>query len=76
MFHVSLLKDWRIASLQDDQLVPTDVPKVEEPYDEIERILRWKNVKRSKKILKEYLILWRGYPIEEASFTVQSSRSA
>ena len=38
MFHVSLLKDWRTASLQEDQPVPTDVPEVEEPYYEIERL--------------------------------------
>ena len=69
MFHVSLLKDWRTADLHEDQAVPADdVPDVEEPYYEIERILRWRKVKRNKKILKEYLVLWKGYPIEEASW--------
>ena len=50
MFYVSLLKDWRTASLQEDQPVPTDVPNVEEPYYEIERILRWRKVKRNNLI--------------------------
>ena len=69
VFHVSLLKDWRTADLHEDQAVPADeVPDVEEPYYEIERILRWRKVKRNKKILKEYLVLWKGYPIEEASW--------
>ena len=45
-----------------------DAPDVEEPYYEIERILRWRKVKRNKNILKEYLVLWKGYPIEEASW--------
>ena len=40
VFHVSLLKDWKTASLQQDQPVPADdVPEVEEPYYEIEKIL-------------------------------------
>ena len=67
VFHVSLLKDWRTASLQEDQPVSTDVPEVEEPYYEIEKILRWRKIKRNKKLFKEYLVLWKGYPITEAS---------
>ena len=68
MFHISLLKDWKTADLQEDQPAPTDdVPDVEEPYYDIERILWWRKVKRGRKILKEYLILWKRYPVEEAS---------
>ena len=67
--HVSLLKDWRTANLQEDQPVTTDdVPDVEEPYYEIERILRWGKIKRNKKIIQEYLVLWKGFPVEEASW--------
>ena len=69
MFHIFLLKDWRTVDLQEYQPVPTyDVPDVEEPYYEIERILRWRKVKRGRTILKEYSVLWKGYPIEEASW--------
>ena len=75
MFHVLLLKDWRTASLQEDQLVPMDVPNIEEPYYDIERLLHWCKIKRNKKIIKEYLILWKGYPVEEASW-VQASQSS
>ena len=39
---------------------------MEEPYYEIGRILRWRKVKRNKKILIEYLVLWQGYLVEEA----------
>ena len=74
VFHVSLLKQWRAADLQEDRPVTTkDVPDVEEPYYEIERILRWRKIKRNKKILKKYLVLWRGYPVEEASW-IQASQ--
>ena len=49
VFHMSLLKDWRTASLQDDQPVPTDGPGIEKPYYEIERILWWRKVKEIKR---------------------------
>ena len=75
VFDISLLKDWRTADLQEDQPAPTDdVPDVEEPYYDIERILRRRKVKRGRKILKEYLILWKGYPVEEATW-VQARHS-
>ena len=45
-----------------------DAPEVEEPYYEIERILRWRKVKRNKKIFKEQLVLWKGYPVEDATW--------
>ena len=68
VFHILLLKDWKTTNLQEDQPIPTnDVPDEEEPYYDIQRILRWCKVKRGCKILKEYLILWKGYPIEETS---------
>ena len=69
VFHIPLLKDWETADLQEDQPAPTDdVPDVEEPYYDIERILRCRKAKRSRKFLKEYLILWKGDPIEEATW--------
>ena len=67
VFHVSLLKEYRTAGLQEDEPVSQDdVPEVEEPYYEIEKILRWRRVRRKNKIIKQYLVLWRGYPVEDA----------
>ena len=67
MFHVSLLKDWKSVNLQEDLPVSQeDVPEVEEPYYEIEKILRWRKIKRKNKIIKQYLVLWKGYPVEDA----------
>ena len=72
MFHVSLLKAWRAADVQEDQPdLPTDIPEIEEPYWEIEKILRWRKFKINKKIIKQYLVLWRGFPINEASWITQ-----
>ena len=69
VFHVSLLKKWKAAGIQEDQPVSQDdIPEVEEPYWEIERPLRWRKTKKNKKIIKEYLLLWKGFPVEEASW--------
>ena len=35
---------------------------------EIESILRWRKFKRNKKIVRNYLVFWRGYPVEEATW--------
>ena len=43
VFHVSLLREWRAVDVQEDRPVLQDeMPEIEEPYWEIERILRWK----------------------------------
>ena len=68
VFHVSLLKKFAAAELQEDQPVPQDVPEVEEPYFEVEKILRWRKVKRRNQIIKQYLVLWRNYPVEDAQW--------
>ena len=69
MFHVSLLRGWKSADVQEDQLVSKeDAPEIEEPFWEIEKTLRWRKIKRNKKIIKEYLVLWKGFPIKEATW--------
>ena len=73
VFHVSLLKDWKSATVQEDLVVSQDdAPEVEEPFWEIEKILRWRKIKRKNKIEKEYLVLWRGFPIEDASWITEA----
>ena len=68
VFHVSLLKPWHIASIQEDEAPVDDDLKLEEPYYEIEKILQWQKVQRGQRILKENLVLWKNYPISEASW--------
>ena len=74
VFHISLLKKWNTTSLQEEEEVPTDDDlKVKEPYYEIEKILWWRKIKRGGRILKEYLVLWKGYPVTEA-FWIQAEQ--
>ena len=80
VFHVSFLEDWKTADLQEDQAVPTDdVPDVEEPYYEIERILRWRKIKRNKKSIKRIFSVVEGISsrggILGPSWTIQSPRT-
>ena len=48
---------------------------MEEPFWEVEKILRWRKVKKNKKIVKEFLVLWKGFPVSEASWVVQEQFS-
>ena len=58
VFHVSLLRDWKSADVHTDVAISQeDTPEVEEPFWEIEKILRWRKVKRGNKIIKEFLVL-------------------
>ena len=76
VFHVSLLRDWKAADVQEEQPVSQeDAPEVEEPFWEIEKILRWRKIKKNKKIIKEFLVLWKGFPVSEASWVVQEQFS-
>ena len=72
VFHVSLLKDWKSASVQEDLAVShEDAPEIDEPYWEIEKILRWRKVRKGNKIQKEYLVLWKGFPVDDASWVIK-----
>ena len=68
VFHISLLKTWNTASIQEDDVPADDDLEIEEPYYEIEKIRRWRKVKRGSRIIKEYLVLWKHYPVAEASW--------
>ena len=47
VFHVSLLKDWKTTTVHEDLAVShDDALEIEEPYWEIEKILRWRKTKR------------------------------
>ena len=72
VFHVSLLKDWKTTTVHEDLAVShDDALEIEEPYWEIEKILRWRKTKRKNKLIKEYLVLWKGFPVDEASWITQ-----
>ena len=68
VFHISLLKKWNAVDLQEEEEIPVEEPEVEEPYYQIEKLLRWRRIKRGRRTKTEYLVLWKDYPIEEAQW--------
>ena len=70
VFHVSLLKPWRTGVWERQEVEET--PQIEEIVDdreyEIEKLLRWRYVKVGNRRLREFLILWKGYSLDEASW--------
>ena len=68
VFHISLLKKWNAIDLQEEEEFPIEQLESKEPYYEIEKLLRCRKVKRNRQLKKEYLVLWKDYPIEEAQW--------
>ena len=69
MFQVSLLKIWREDMYR---RYPFPEPtRLEEEDDqevyEVDKFLRWRYRKIQNWKKREFLVLWKGYPIEEAS---------
>ena len=68
VFHVSLLKPWRPSTVQH---VPGEV-ELEDPdrpqYFDVEKILRWRWNSRTRRRHREFLVLWQGYPMEDAEW--------
>ena len=73
VFHVSLLKRWKIADYRcEEKPVTTELDIDGEKRYEVEKILRWRK-KAGDSREKEYLVLWAGYPIEEATWEPKES---
>ena len=53
------------------QSVPGEV-ELEDPdlpqYFDIERIFRWRWTSRTRRRQREFLVLWQGYPMEDAEW--------
>ena len=70
VFYVSLLNIWREDMCR---RYPAPEPtRLEEEDDhdvyEVEKFLRWRYRKIQNRKKREFLVLWKGYPIEEASW--------
>ena len=79
VFHVSLLKPWNASDFhqsadQLEELVPEDEEMDPEVFD-VEKILRWRwsGTGRRK---KEYLVLWSGYSLDDATWEPTSHFSS
>ena len=70
VFHVSLLKIWREDMYRRYPAPEPTRLKEEDDQDvyEIEKFLCWRYRKIQKKKKRESLVLWKRYPIEEASW--------
>ena len=67
VFHVSLLKPWRQSMWSSPvDLQPEDIEPTKEPVYEVEKILRWRKVQKGRKTVREFLVTWTNYPLEEA----------
>ena len=71
VFHVSLLKIW-CEDMYKHYPAPEPTRLEEEEDDhnvyEVEKFLRWRYRKIHNRKKREFLVLWKGYPIEEASW--------
>ena len=77
MFHVSLLKFWNENKFVQE---PSnfEVDELEVPDDtmyEVERVLRYRKRKRKNKIIREFLTVWEGFPLEDASWEPEENFS-
>ena len=68
VFHVSLLNHWRLSTVQQ---VPGEVELANadaHQYFDVEKILRWRWSSKTRWRRREFLVLWQGYPVEEAEW--------
>ena len=68
-FHSSLLKPWQESSWS----CPVDAPVLgleadNGPTYRVERILRWHRVRRGRRRMREFLVTWEGFPLDEAEW--------
>ena len=56
-------KKWNVVDLRGEEEF-----LAKEPFYEIEKLLRWRKIKRGRQMKKEDLVLWKDYPIEEAQW--------
>ena len=70
VFHVSLLKQWKESTVQqvpgEVELEDADQPQ----YFDVEKILwwQWRWSSKTRRRQREFLVLWQGYPMEDAEW--------
>ena len=50
-----------------------DVDLELEPLYEVERILKWRKVRVGKRSTREFLVTWRGYPLDEVQWIPEAN---
>ena len=70
VFHTNLLRPFRSSrwSTTEREIEDTDLePEDDEPY-EVEKLLQWRWAGPSGRRFKEFLVLWKGWSIDDASW--------
>ena len=68
-FHVSLLKPWKKGTWRQEE--ESGVPELQQDDDEeyeIEKVLRWRYYKSGNTRKKEYLVVWKGWPLSDSTW--------
>ena len=68
VFHVSLLKPWRGEWRELEDAPAPELESDEDDEYEIERVLRWRYYRVGNQRKKEYLIVRKGYPLDDAEW--------
>ena len=45
----------------------------EEPFYEVDKILKWRKIKRGRRTIQKFLVTWTGYPLEDAQWIPESN---
>jgi hypothetical protein len=73
-FHVTLLKPWQQGQwTRDDAADSVKLQHDDDDEYEIERLLRWRRVTIGRRRTREFLVLWRGWPLEDASWVPEQN---
>ena len=68
-FHVSLLKPWSEGQWTREEAAPSvELQDEDDTEFEIEKLLRWRRVKVGNRMQREFLVLWKGWGLEDASW--------
>ena len=76
-FHISLLKRWNESEFVQE---PThiEVDELEVPGGtmyEVERVLWWRERRMKNRTIREFLTVWIGFPLEDASWELEDNFS-
>ena len=73
VFHVSLLREWRESDWDQDEQAPVPELVAADERSEIEKLLRWRYVRQGNRRVREFLVLWVGWPLDDATWVPESA---
>ena len=74
VFHTSLLRPWRSSEWSCPVNIPApEVQVSDEPFYEVDKILKWRKTAVSRRTIKAYLVTWTGYALEDAQWISETN---